>query len=222
MKVSDLVDIVALLSFGRDSPTQKERETYLKFLNLANMELYQIAAAKSRALVKQYSLDFTASEDETVLPTNVPLPDDFYFLRGVIAKKQSLEGRDVGELHNIEDMTYIISSGQLYMTANTMDVRVVDTGDEDANTGEPITKNVNYVTLLYVPDPLLLVEEKPQDSEDVTDTVVYPYTQCIALIHGALYYSCYANKGFVEKMSYQYKKWEDAKLNLASYYEQEG
>ena len=35
MHVSELIDLVSQLSFGRASPTVKERELYLRFLNLA-------------------------------------------------------------------------------------------------------------------------------------------------------------------------------------------
>jgi hypothetical protein len=201
MLVSELIDLLSDLSFGRNNPTARERELYLRFLNLANLEMWQIAVNANQYLK---TVDIFFNNNEYV--ANVP---EGYYLKKIFAEKTVMKLCKLENVFNIPQLEYIIIDNKIHVSSvNTTQSMKVDPSDGQSK---------RYVTALILDNPKTLVENV-EDIENEVNEPVYPLPYHIGLVHGALFYLYTSNKGFVEKIKYQMIAWGEAKKNLASYY----
>lgn len=200
MQVSELIDLVSQLSFGRTMPTNRERELYLRFLNLANLELWQVAVNANQFL-KVVDIFFENGEN------SAPIPQGFY-LKKLFSEDKPLKQCKLEHVFNIPQSEYITINNAIRISPTNNQVTKVDPLDN---------QNKRYITALVLENPKKLVENV-EDIETEVDAPVYPLPYHIGLVHGALFYLYASNKGFVEKIKYQMIAWEESKKNLASYY----
>jgi hypothetical protein len=200
MQVSELIDLVSQLSFGRTMPTNRERELYLRFLNLANLELWQVAVNANQFL-KIVDIFFENGSNDA------PIPKGFY-LKKLFSEGKPLKQCKLENVFNIPQSEYITINNAITISPINSQVTKVDPLDN---------QNKRYITALVLENPKKLVENV-EDVETEVDEPVYPLPYHIGLVHGALFYLYASNKGFVEKIKYQMIAWEESKKNLASYY----
>lgn len=200
MHVSELIDLVSQLSFGRNTPTARERESYLRFLNLANLEMWQIAINANQFL-KVVDIFFEDGENSAPIPQG-------YYLKKLFSDDKPLKQCKLENVFNIPQSEYIIINNAINISTIHNQVTKIDPLDN---------QHKRYITALVLDNPKKLVENV-EDIETEVDKPVYPLPYHIGLVYGALFYLYTSNKGFIEKIKYQMLAWEDSKKNLASYY----
>ena len=201
MDVSELIDLVSELSFGRSMPTDKERKIYLRFLNLANLELWQLVINSGYFL---NTVDIFLDDNEY----EAPCPDGYYikelFADGTTLKKGRFE-----DIFNIPQEQYNIVNGNIIISKNQFLKTKADPDNENAIK--------RYIVALVLPNNKELVETVDNEVLE-TNTPVYPVPYHLGLVHGALFYLYISNKGFSEKIKYQMLAWDEAKKSIANYY----
>ena len=200
MNVSELIDLVSQLSFGRATPTAKERELYLRFLNLANLEMWQIAVNANQFL-KKVDIFF---EDQS---NQAPIPKGYY-LKKLFYGEKTMKQSTLDHLFNIPQSEYIIINNEIIINPPYNQPTKLDPSDN---------KHKKYIVALVLDNPKNLVENVADNTNEV-DEPVYPLPYHVGLVYGALFYLYTSNKGFIEKIKYQMISWDEAKKNLASYY----
>jgi hypothetical protein len=204
MNVTELIDFTNQLSTDESDLTPKEREQYLKYLNIANKELYVIAATGLKTIVQKVEI-FLDNVTQSFL-----LPDDLYIIRIVFVDKLKLIPCDVDEQPSIPYNKYLALSNAIYCDMTNAGPSFPSKLDVTDNQVK------KYITLFYVPLPKALVETV-NDAATEIDTPVYPEPYHHFLTYGALYYFYYANKVFLDKMIFINKAWEQSKNELAKY-----
>lgn len=203
MHVSELIDLVSQLSFGRVQPTEKERNLYLRFLNLANLEMWQLAVNASQFLRTQ-DLFFEDGENTVDIPEG-------YYLKGVFLGNQPLTRC---KFDNILD----IPQSQFSIINNAITINITQNHVNPSTKLDPSDNQYkSYITVVLLENAKVLVENVTDSTKEV-DIPVYPMPYHLGLVHGALFYLYTSNKGFTEKIKYQMLAWSDAKKNLANYY----
>lgn len=200
MKVSELIDLVAQLSFGRNMPTIKERENYLRFLNLANLELWQIAV-NADIFFETKDIFFEADSNTT------PVPDGYY-IKALFDGKKRLIKCKVTDIFEMNQSQYAITNNTIITNIQKNTVIKLDPID---------SKEKNYLTAILLPNSKRLVENV-NDAKLECDKPVYPEPYHLGLVHGALFYLYLSGKGFSEKIKYQILGWDEAKKSLREYY----
>ena len=200
MHVSELVDLVADLSFGRVSTTIKERNIYLRFLNIANLEMWQIAV-NATELLTPIEVFFDDGQYDASIPSG-------YYLKAVFVDKKPLVKCKLEKIFDIPRGEYSLINNQLSISQSEILLQKTDPIDG-------VTKR--YITVLMLENAKTLVETIT-DTVDQIDTPVYPNPYHIGLVQGALFYLYTSNKGFAEKIRFQILAWEECKKSLASYY----
>lgn len=200
MNVTQLIDLVGQLSFSRNNLTIKERENYLRYLNLANLELWQILINSNQFFqtVNIY-LDNNGKSD---------LPISYYYIKAIFADKAQLQKCTLDKLLDIPTGRYTILNNTLQVGSNTNLLIGTDPTDGVAK---------KYVTLLILPACKQLVENVVNPDAEI-DIPVFPEPHHLSLVHGALYYLYISGKGYTEKMKHQLLSWENAKKNLQTFY----
>lgn len=204
MNVTELIEFTNQLSTDESYLTPKERSEYLKYLNVANKELYVIAATGLKTIVQKVDLFLDNASQSFILP------NDLYIIRIVFADKLKLTPCDVDDQPSIPYNKYLALGNAIYC--------------DMTNTGPSLPSKVDitdgltkkYITLFYVALPKTLVETV-NDAAAETDTPVYPEPYHHFLTYGALYYFYYANKVFLDKMIFINRAWEQSKNELAKY-----
>ena len=200
MHVSELIDLVSQLSFGRASPTAKERELYLRFLNLANLEMWQ-TAVNANQFLKVVDIFFDDGE------YRAPIHEGYY-LKGLFADNRPLSKCRFDNIFDIPQGQYSIINNAITISKNQTQLIKEDPLDNE---------NKKYITALMLQNAKSLVENV-NDANIEVSIPVYPEPYHLGLVHGALFYLYTSNKGFVEKIKYQMIAWDESKRNLASYY----
>lgn len=200
MYVSELVDLISQLSFGRAMPTNREREIYLRFLNLANLEFWQITINAGNFL-REVDIFFNENEDKAPVPQG-------YYLKKIFSQSKPLKKCKIDDIFNIPSSEYIIIDNHIHINKNELSEIKQDPSDN---------QHKKYIKALVLDNPKKLVENIVNIENEV-DIPVYPLPYHIGLVHGALFYIYTSNKGFIEKIKYQMAAWEEAKKNLANYY----
>lgn len=201
MQVSELIDLVAQLAFARSSTSIKERVNYQRFLNLANLELWQILINSSKFY--QTVNVFLDADGTVTLPIS-------YYLKGVFVNTKALVKSSVlSDILDLPPNQYNFLNGKLQLNTTGLQVRT----DPSDNTVK------KYVTLLIVPNCQKLVETVSDPAAEV-DTPVFAEPYHLSLVHGALYYLFVSGNGFTEKIKYQLASWDVAKNNFQTFYGQ--
>lgn len=204
MNVKELIELTNQLSLDAASPTEKSQQRYLRYLNLANMELYTIAAGGLKTLLKKVELFL---DDST---QNFKLPDDLYKIRLLSINRQPLLSDNIDNIEYIGSDKYLVVGDRIHtnLTAAVSNYLL-----KEDPTDRVLKK---YITLLYVPNPKKLVVDVTNPLLE-TNTPVYPVPYHHFLAHGALYYYYFSNKVFMEKMAHIKDKWKEDKDEIATF-----
>lgn len=201
MQVSELIDLVSQLSFSRNLPTLKERKNYLRFLNLANLELWQIAV--------NADIFFEEKElfiDKDSLSGAVP---DGYYIKALFNGKDRLSRCRLNEIFNPNSLQYMLTNNRIILSK----VLNLPEKEDVSDSG----KRKPYIRAILLPNTKSLVESVVDRATEL-DTPPYPEPYHLALVHGALFYLYLSGKGFAEKIKYQMLAWDEAKKSLKEYY----
>lgn len=200
MNVTQLIDLVGQLSFSRNNLTIKERNNYLNYLNLANLELWQILINGNQFF---QTVNVYLDND---YKSNLPI--SYYYIKTIFSNKIQLEKCTLDKVLDIPAGRYTILNNVLQVGVNTNLPSGIDPSDGSTK---------KYVTLIILPACKQLVENVVNPDTEV-DTPVFPEPQHLSLVHGALYYLYISGKGYTEKMKHQLLNWDQAKKNLQTYY----
>lgn len=205
MTVTELIELTNQLSTDKSYLTPKERVAYLKYLNMANQELYEIASSGLNTIIKKIDI-FLDNDSQSFF-----LPDDLFKITNILVNKTPLIIGNINyDISNFLPNQYIVLGNAIYCNLTTSGLSFLSKEDPDDN----ITKK--YITLFYVPNPKNLVETI-DDANLETDNPVYPIPYHLFLVHGALYYFYFSNKIFMDKMKYIREIWEKDKAKLANF-----
>jgi hypothetical protein len=204
MNTTELIELTNQLSTDKSYLTPKERIAYLKYLNMANLELYEIASSGLNTIVKKVNV-FLDDASQAFL-----LPDDLFKITSILVNKTPLIIGNINREASILPTQYLVLGNYIYCNITNLGLNFLSAVDPIDN----ITKK--YITLFYVPNPKTLVEII-DDANSETDTPIYPVPYHLFLVHGALYYFYFSNKVFMEKMAYIRKVWEEDKAKLANF-----
>ena len=200
MRVSELVDLVGLFGFSRNPSTLKERANYQRFLNLANLELWQ-TLINSDIFLEQIDV-FLDDQGIGEIP-------DSYYVKAVFTN-QELVPRcyTLNRLLTKASGYYNLLGNKLRVSQSGLQVKT----DPSDNTAK------KYVTLLVVPNCKTLVETVTDDASEI-DVPACAEPHHLTLVHGALYYLFVSGDGFIDKAKYQREKWIEAKANFKTFYD---
>ena len=206
MNVTELMELAYDLSTGHyNNMTQKEKAMFLKYLNMANNQLYIIAANGLQTLTKKVDI-FLDSVTSSFL-----IPDDLFCIRVIrIGDSKPLKKCDVDEEAMIPYNKYMVREKGIYCDLTSTSLPYPTKADP----ADGVIKK--YITLFYAANPKKLVEDV-QDANMETSVPVYPPVYHQSLVFGALYYFYFSNKVYAEKVPYARAEWQEAKEKLQSY-----
>ena len=185
MNVTELIELTNQLSTDKSYLTPKERLAYLKYLNMANLELYEVASGGLNTIVKKVDV-FLDDASQAFL-----MPNDLFKISSIVVDKTPLITASLSTETSILPKQYLVIGNSIYCNLTNSGLNFLSKQD-------PIDNAVKkYITLFYVPNPKQLVENI-DDGEIQTDTPVYPVPYHQFLVHGALYYFYFSNKVFMD------------------------
>lgn len=204
MNVTELIELTNQLSTDKSYLTPKERAAYLKYLNMANLELYEVAVGGLNTIVKKVDI-FLDDATQAFL-----LPEELFKISSVVVDKTPLIMGDINREASIAPKQYLVMGNSIYCNLTNLGLHFLSKQD--------LTDNIvkRYITLFYVPNPKELVEDI-DDGETQSNIPVYPVPYHQFLVHGALYYFYFSNKVFMDKMAYIREIWEKDKAKLANF-----
>jgi len=204
MNVSQLIKLISNLSIGDFDITPEERETYLSYLNMANMEMYKIAASNLATIAVE--IDIFINDDGK----SFNLPEDFCVVRDIFVGSKPMEQAFLKKAAAIPLDQYLVLGRKIYF--NNVSSQLQFPVKNNPDTGE----DSKYITMFYAPNPKTLVEDV-QDAATETNTPVYPILFHHKLAFGALYFFYFPEKVFLEKMGFVDKLCMESKRELAAY-----
>lgn len=204
MNVTELIELTNQLSTDESYITTKERAAYLQYLNMANMELYPIAASGLKTIVQKVDIFLDAATESFLIPA------DLYMIRVIFINKIKLIPCDVDQDPYIPADRYLAIGNSIYCNLTAGGPPFLSKVDPTDNTVK------KYITLFYAPNPKTLVENVADPLTEI-NIPVYPVPYHQFLVHGALYYFYFSNKVFLDKMAYIRNIWEKDKDELGKY-----
>jgi hypothetical protein len=108
MNVTELIELTNQLSTDDSEITAKERKLYLKYLNMANMELYQTASTGLKTILKKVDL-FLDPITQTFI-----LPDDLFVIRQIMVNKVKLSIGDIENDGSLGSKSYLVYGNNIY------------------------------------------------------------------------------------------------------------
>lgn len=205
MNVTELIELTN--TFATNSIiTQKERKEYLQYLNVANADLYAIAARGLNTIVKDVDIFLDEASGSFVLPSDVAA--DLFIIRHVFLDTKALNSALLSSVKSMLAETYLVKGDAIFCNLKN------NTFPTKTDPSDGVTKK--YISLYYAPNPLKLVEEISDPSSE-TNIPIYPAAYHPFLVFGALHYMYLANKIFLEKIMFILKKWEEAKADFAQF-----
>jgi hypothetical protein len=197
MEVSTLLNLMGNLSLGNDNITAVERGIFLQYLNLANLELYQITANFNQDLLVQVTLANQVDSNQVQLPETPYLVNSVY------------------------DLTHQRQLRQISLTdAIPKDPASTDKGNpiqyfvqKDLLQFVPTQTAITSINVWYVPQPITLTEQTPEQD------IPYPLAYHPVLVDGALYYLFQEEGGFknLQKAQAAQARWEVGQTRLLAY-----
>lgn len=186
--------------------TPEDETNYLVYLNAANDYAFNMVFDSDR-LKTQQKLYFLDGEFSTKLPVNYC----FGFFNGEdLLKKYELKNNRVQFIpFSNEPNVYKILDDTLYISSSTR-VQLTELDD------------FRYLHQRYILADIAPIKKElalnVTDPDTETDILIYPSTQAAAVWTGAVYFALLANNGFMEKVAYVKKLWDDALNDLKQYY----
>ena len=197
MEVSTLLSLMGNLSLGNDNITKEERTIFLQYLNLAHLELYQVTANFNQDLLVQVTLANQVDSNQ------VQLPEPPYLVNHVYDLTHHRQLRRISLSDAIE------RDGSKTWTGNPTQYVV----RRDILEFVPIQTAVTSINLWYVPQPIPLTEQTPEED------IPYPLAYHPVLVDGALYYLFCEEGGFknLQKAQDAQRRWEVGQTRLLAY-----
>lgn len=205
MRVTELITLTNRLSTDHSYLDDEEKAVYLSYLNMANLELYAIAATGLKRLTERKKIFLNTATQAFELPANL------YNIRAVLVSGESLTMSNVDTELTVLGNKYLVEKNNLYCDLTGRSISVPLAADPDDN-----NTMKKYITLVYCTNPLKLVENVV-DANTETDTPIYPEPYHYFLVHGALYYFYLSNRVLAEKISEIKERWEKDKKALAEF-----
>lgn len=201
MFVGEILNLVAQLSIGLDSPTTDDQSIFLNYLNLAHFELYKKVASVNTIIPIQR--DILNVADGVVDPLTQPI----FNIRSVYRKDINLQLIPSSfDKIQVMDPSLIITGepAYWYYINSTLNVWPLFT---------QATEN-GGIGVVYDVQPVLF------DLDDNSDlSVYYPIAYHPLLVDGTCYYMFQSETGFrnESKMTLMYNRWEAGKTTLYNY-----
>ena len=197
MEVQKLLTLMGNLSLGNDNITQVERAIFLQYINLANLELYQVTANFNQNLLIKETVANQAGLNYAQL-SGTP-----YLVNSVYDLTHQRQLRRISLTDAIERDPAFVSTGNpcQYFVRQDM-IRFV-----------PVQTAVTSIKVWYVPQPITLTEQTPEQD------IPYPLAYHPVLVDGALYYLFQEEGGFknLQKAQAAQARWEVGKTRLLAY-----
>jgi len=201
MNTLELISLVGQFSFGRYNLTERDKNLYLAYLNIADFNLYQIIK-NSSSLRKELILFFDDDKNYVNLPEDY-IKKIFGANDRELLSDNKLFGFDVTN-------NFYYFDNKLYINKSLLSKKV------DVNDG----LNKSYVKLVIIPKKKKLVLNIINPNSELT-TPIYPEEYHIGLVYGATYELFKSHKGYTSKIAIAYKDFEHFKKCLTDYYERE-
>ena len=197
MEVSGLLNLMGNLSLGNDNITQVERAIFLQYLNLANLELYQITANFNQDLLVQVTLANQVNSNQ------VQLPETPYLVNSVYDITHQRQLRRISLNDAITKDPAFIANGnptQYFVKRDVLEF-------------VPTQTAITSINVWYVPQPTTLTEQTPEQD------IPYPLAYHPVLVDGALYYLFQEEGGFknLQKAQAAQARWEVGQTRLLAY-----
>ena len=197
MEVQKLLTLMGNLSLGNDNITQVERAIFLQYINLANLELYQVTANFNQNLLIKETVANQAGLNYAQL-SGTP-----YLVNSVYDLTHQRQLRQISLTDAIERDPAFVSTGNpcQYFVRQDM-IRFV-----------PVQTAVTSIKVWYVPQPITLTEQTPEQD------IPYPLAYHPVLVDGALYYLFQEESVFknLQKAQAAQARWELGKERLIAY-----
>lgn len=204
MNVTELIELVNHLDVDADYISAQERVLYLEYLNMANNELFPIAAKGLKTITKKIDIFLDAATQSFIIPA------DLFCIRAIWASDTRLTMIDIDKDVSLSEKGYLVLGNAIFCNLTSSKASFPLKIDPTDNT------NKTYITLYYVSNPLRLVENVNDPLLEIS-TPVYPVVFHQFLAHGAIYYFYFANKVFLDKMVFIKDKWEQDKIELTNF-----
>ena len=197
MEVSTLLSLMGNLSLGNDNITAVERAIFLQYLNLANLELYQITANFNQDLLVQVTLANQVDSNQ------VQLPETPYLVNSVYDLTHQRQLRRIS-------LNDAITKDPAFTANGTPTQYFVQ---RDVLEFVPTQTAITSINLWYVPQPTTLTEQTPEQD------IPYPLAYHPVLVDGALYYLFQEEGGFknLQKAQAAQARWEVGQTRLLAY-----
>jgi hypothetical protein len=197
MEVSTLLSLMGNLSLGNDNITQVERAIFLQYLNLANLELYQITANFNQDLLVQVTLANQVDSNQ------VQLPETPYLVNSVYDLTHQRQLRRISLSDAITKDPAFTANGnptQYFVKRDVLEF-------------VPTQTTITSIKIWYVPQPIILAENTPEQD------IPYPLAYHPVLVDGALYYLFQEEGGFknLQKAQAAQARWEIGQTRLLAY-----
>lgn len=197
MTINDFLNRMALMGVGIVPPSDKDKNDFLIYLNMAHEELYPLVSVSLLPFIGQTS-DFTTSEEGTLFF------DPFPFT--------------IEEIINIETNRPITFESE--KTLRQTDILLTRVGApihwfmrQSVIYLYPNPQSAYTITMTFIPNiqPLTLLTPESQ--------IPYPLAFHRVLLEGAFYYLFQGESGFknVQKMNMAQMKWEKGKAKMINY-----
>lgn len=173
MQIANIINLMALMGVGIDTPSQYDSAIYLKYLNQAHYELYNYTAALNDDLFINETPQTDANNTDVELD-NIPLVVSEVWIK------------DTRKLHQLSLQDFVS-----YKNSHSANVPRVFMFKKNVLSIYPIMSGVQYdLDIWYIPQPSELKETTAEDD------IPYPVAYHPTLVDGALYYLFQDEGGF--------------------------
>lgn len=203
MNVAEIINLVADLSIGLDTPTADDQAVFLKYLNLAHAELFRKTAAASPVvkILRENNLNVTDGKID-------PLSQSPFLIRSVtlMAQNKPLLATSLEAIEKTDPL--LTKTGQpwgWYYAHSAVFVYPLTSSNAEAGT--------NQVGVSYLAEPLSLT------LNTLSADIPYPALYHPVLVDGTCYYLFQTEAGFKNdlKMKLALDRWERGKSELLCY-----
>ncbi|CAK9250411.1 unnamed protein product [Sphagnum jensenii] len=203
MDVVKIIDLVADLSIGLDTPTADDQAVFLKYLNLAHAELFRKTAAASPVvkILRENNLNVTDGKVDALSQTP-------FLIRTVtlMDQKKPLLATSLESIEKTDPL--LTKTGQpwgWYYANKSVSVYPLITSNPDGGTGQ--------VGVSYLADPA------PFILTTLSADIPYPVLYHPVLVDGTCYYLFQTEAGFKNdlKMKLSLDRWNGGKSELLCY-----
>ena len=102
MNTTELIELTNQLSTDKSYLTPKERIAYLKYLNMANLELYEIASSGLNTIVKKVNVFLDG------VIGGFLIPDDLFKVTNIVVNKTPLIAGSINHEASILPTQYLV------------------------------------------------------------------------------------------------------------------